>query len=123
MPMPRPIARIGSRYAEGVGNLALHSLFTMASPELLIPMVSSTGSQATLTNFKTTGQFCVSIVDRALAEAANATSAAVGPEVDEFAPAGLEAEPGPPSTRPKWPLSRRCPTASWTTPPRRTPTS
>ena len=39
------------------------------------------------------GQFTVSLVDRALAEARNTTSAPVGPGVDEFVLAGLEKEP------------------------------
>lgn len=94
MLVPRPIAWVGSRSAEGVANLAPHSFFTMVSNEPPILVVSSTGRKDTLTNVEAMGQFTVSIIDRALAEAANATSAVVGPEADEFALGGLEAEPG-----------------------------
>lgn len=43
----------------------------------------------TLTNVRERGAFCVNIVTEPLLEAMNATSAEVGPEVDEFELAGL----------------------------------
>ena len=50
----------------------------------------SGGYKHSLSNVAATGEFCVNFVTAELAEAMNATSAQVGPEVDEFALAGLE---------------------------------
>lgn len=91
--IPRPIAWVGTTAADGAVNLAPHSFFTMVSAAPPIVMFSSTGRKDTLRNVEATGQFTVSLVDRALAEACNTTSAPVGPEVDEFVLAGLEREP------------------------------
>lgn len=43
----------------------------------------------TLVNLRARGAFCVNVVTESLLEAMNATSAEVGPEVDEFELAGL----------------------------------
>jgi len=91
--IPRPIAWVGTRSADGVDNLAPHSFFTMVSNVPPILVFASTGRKDTLANIEATGEFTVSLVDRALAEQANRTSAPYGPEVDEFAAAGLEKEP------------------------------
>lgn len=90
--IPRPIAWVGTVADDGAANLAPHSFFTMVSGAPPIVMFSSTGRKDTLRNVEATGQFTVSLVDRALAEACNTTSAPVGPEVDEFVLAGLEKE-------------------------------
>lgn len=90
--IPRPIAWVGTLAADGTANLAPHSFFTMASSAPPMVVFSSEGRKDTLTNVEATGQFTISLVDRALAEACNTTSAPVGPEVDEFALAGLEQE-------------------------------
>lgn len=92
MLIPRPIAWVGTRSAAGVDNLAPHSFFTMVSNEPPMLVFASSGRKDTLANVEETGQFTVSIVDRALADAANRTSAPYGPEVDEFAAAGLDKE-------------------------------
>lgn len=92
MLIPRPIAWVGTRSAAGVDNLAPHSFFTMVSNEPPMLVFASSGRKDTLANVEETGQFTVSIVDRALADAANRTSAPHGPEVDEFAAAGLDKE-------------------------------
>src|SRR5690606_28073231 len=47
----------------------------------------------TLANALATGEFVVNLADRQLAEAVNATSAMVAPDVDEFALAGLATAP------------------------------
>lgn len=94
MLIPRPIAWVGTRSAAGVDNLAPHSFFTMVSNEPPMLVFASSGRKDTLANIEETGQFTVSIVDGAHADAANRTSAPYGPEVDEFAAAGLEKEAG-----------------------------
>ena len=90
--IPRPIAWVGTRSADGGDNLAPHSFFTMVSNEPPMVVFASTGRKDTLAGIEATGEFTVSLVNRALAEACNATSAPVGPEVDEFALAGLAKE-------------------------------
>ena len=47
------------------------------------------GLKDSLQNIKETGEFCWNLVTRELADQMNQTCAAVGPEVDEFALAGL----------------------------------
>ena len=91
--IPRPIAWVGTLSADGVPNLAPHSFFTVASSEPPIVLIGSTGRKDTLRNAEATGEFTVSLVTRALAEAANRTSAPFAPEVDEFAAASLTPEP------------------------------
>lgn len=91
--IPRPIAWVGTRGADGVDNLAPHSFFTMVSNVPPILVFASTGRKDTLANIDATGEFTVSLVSRAQAEAANGTSAPYDPEVDEFAAIGLEKEP------------------------------
>ena len=69
--MPRPVARVGGRSAGAVANLAPHSCSAMVSTEPPILGVSSTGRKDTPAHLEATGQSTVSIVDRALAEAAS----------------------------------------------------
>jgi flavin reductase (DIM6/NTAB) family NADH-FMN oxidoreductase RutF len=53
----------------------------------------SIGQKDSVRNAEATGEFVWNLVTRELAEAMNQTCAAVGPEVDEFALAGLTPEP------------------------------
>lgn len=94
MLIPRPIAWVGTRSADGVDNVAPHSFFTMVSNNPPILVFGSSGRKDTLTNVEATGCFTVSIVDRALAQAANQTSAPYESHVDEFIAAGLSKEAG-----------------------------
>lgn len=54
--------------------------------------VTSIGHKDTYRNVVATGEFVVNIGTESLMEAINATSAPLGPEVDEFAATGLTAE-------------------------------
>lgn len=90
--IPRPIAWVGSLAADGTANLAPHSFFTMASEQPPIVLFSSTTRKDTLANVEATGQFTISLVSRAQFEQANQSSAPYGPEVSEFAAAGVTAE-------------------------------
>jgi flavin reductase (DIM6/NTAB) family NADH-FMN oxidoreductase RutF len=54
---------------------------------------ASIGAKDTLRNVQETGEFVWNLATRSLAEAMNASCAAVPPEVDEFALAGLTALP------------------------------
>ncbi len=93
--VPRPIGWISSVDPEGVVNLAPYSYFNAVATDPPIVMFCPGGRLGTgamkdsRRNVEATGEFVVNIVPYALREAMNATSAEVGPEVDEFALAGL----------------------------------
>ena len=86
---PRPIGWISSKSMEGVLNLAPYSFFNAFN--YIPPLIgfSSIGFKDSLRNIKETGEFCWNLVTRDLADQMNQTSAAVGPEVDEFTLCGL----------------------------------
>jgi flavin reductase (DIM6/NTAB) family NADH-FMN oxidoreductase RutF len=93
--VPRPIAFVSSVDERGVRNLAPFSYFTGCStnpPVVCFVTAVRPGPRASkdmLHNVLTTSEFVVNIVSEAFAEKMNATSAEVGPEVDEFELAGL----------------------------------
>jgi flavin reductase (DIM6/NTAB) family NADH-FMN oxidoreductase RutF len=86
---PRPIGWISSRSANGLLNLAPYSFFNAFNYVPPIVGFSSIGYKDTVRNIEATGEFVWNLVTRPLAEAMNQTCAPVGPEVDEFALAGL----------------------------------
>lgn len=86
---PRPIGWISSRSAEGRLNLAPYSFFNAFNYVPPIIGFASIGAKDTLHNVRETGEFCWNLATRPLAEAMNASCAAVPPEVDEFELAGL----------------------------------
>lgn len=90
---PRPIAWISSLSADGTPNLAPYSFFTIACTDPAILSVTSIGHKDTWSNVEATGEFVVNIGTESLMEVMNATSAPLGPEVDEFAKVGLTAAP------------------------------
>ncbi|MFL6631372.1 MAG: flavin reductase family protein [Massilia sp.] len=86
---PRPIGWISTRSRAGVLNLAPYSFFNAFNYTPPIVGFASIGYKDTVRNVEETGQFCWNLATRALAERMNATCAAVPPDVDEFALAGL----------------------------------
>lgn len=86
---PRPIGWISSRSAEGTLNLAPYSFANAFNYVPPIIGFASIGAKDTLHNVRETGEFCWNLATRPLAEAMNASCAAVPPEVDEFELAGL----------------------------------
>jgi flavin reductase (DIM6/NTAB) family NADH-FMN oxidoreductase RutF len=94
---PRPIAWVSSLAPDGSRNLAPFSFFGAFSfdpPTIGIGPGSRRGvNKDSLVNIKATGEFVVNLVDRSLAEAANASSGEFAPEVDEWAVAGVTAAP------------------------------
>jgi flavin reductase (DIM6/NTAB) family NADH-FMN oxidoreductase RutF len=95
--VPRPIAWVVTRHANGAANAAPFSFFNVVSTEpplLCIGMAArSGGDKDTLANIRRSGQFVVNLVAADQAEAMNRTSADYGPDVDELARAGLTAAP------------------------------
>ncbi|MDQ7958646.1 MAG: flavin reductase family protein [Pseudomonadota bacterium] len=90
---PRPIGWISSHDAAGRLNLAPYSFFNAFNYVPPIVGFASIGAKDTLRNIEATGEFGWNLATRPLAEAMNASCAAVPPEVDEFALAGLTPVP------------------------------
>lgn len=87
---PRPVGWISSRDADGRLNLAPYSFFNAFNYHPPVIGFASIGRKDTLCNIEQTGEFGWNLATRPLAQAMNASSAAVPPQVDEFALAGLE---------------------------------
>jgi flavin reductase (DIM6/NTAB) family NADH-FMN oxidoreductase RutF len=90
---PRPIGWISSRGKTGALNLAPYSFFNAFNYVPPIVGFASIGAKDTLHNVQETGEFVWNLATRSLAEAMNSTCAAVPPDVDEFALAGLTPAP------------------------------
>jgi flavin reductase (DIM6/NTAB) family NADH-FMN oxidoreductase RutF len=90
---PRPIGWISTISAGGVVNLAPYSFFNAFSSRPPIIGFSSEKLGDSLANARDTGEFVFNLVTEDLAQAMNATSASVGPEINEFELAGLEQAP------------------------------
>ncbi len=81
--VPRPIAWISTVSADGVGNLAPHSFFGVASANPPMVTFTSVGHKDTVRNARETGEFVISTSTESMMEAVNSTSAPFGPDVDE----------------------------------------
>jgi flavin reductase (DIM6/NTAB) family NADH-FMN oxidoreductase RutF len=90
---PRPIGWISSRSGAGTLNLAPYSFFNAFNYTPPIVGFASIGYKDSVRNIEETGEFCWNLATRPLAEQMNRTCAAVPPETDEFALAGLEPTP------------------------------
>lgn len=94
---PRPIAWVSSLGPDNARNLAPFSFFGAFSfdpPTIGLGPGSRQGvNKDTLHNVKSTGELVVNLVDRRLAELANACSAEWGPEIDEWDVLGVEPAP------------------------------
>jgi flavin reductase (DIM6/NTAB) family NADH-FMN oxidoreductase RutF len=101
--VPRPIALVSTVDAAGAANLAPFSFFngvgSVPPAVLFCPSVrapnATTGEirKDTLRNVEETGEFVVNVVSDEIAAQANAASAEVPPEVDEFVLSGLTPVP------------------------------
>jgi flavin reductase (DIM6/NTAB) family NADH-FMN oxidoreductase RutF len=90
---PRPIGWISTVNAAGAANLAPYSFFNLFCYKPPIIGFSSSGWKDSVANAEATGEFVWNLATRAQAEAMNATSASVPPEIDEFTLAGLTKAP------------------------------
>ncbi|MBA4177146.1 MAG: Asp/Glu/hydantoin racemase [Leptothrix sp. (in: Bacteria)] len=90
---PRPIGWVATRSAEGGLNLAPYSFFNAFNYAPPIIGFCSTSEKDSLRNARASGEFVWNLVTRPLADAMNASSATVPPEVDEFRLAGLTPVP------------------------------
>ncbi len=92
--VPRPIAWVGTVDAAGVPNLAPFSFYNVVStrPPMVMFSTALRGGRPkdSLANVRAVPEFTVNLATAAHAEAVNATSAEVAPDVDEFRLAGLD---------------------------------
>ena len=93
---PRPIGWISTRGSDGIDNLAPYSFFNATAYVPPQVMFSSTGAKPdrpgtkdSVTNIRDTGVFCVNIVEYAMRDAMNASSATIPADSSEFDHAGL----------------------------------
>ncbi len=91
--VPRPIAWISTMSADGVGNLAPHSFFGVASANPPMVTFTSVGTKDTVRNARETGEFVISTSTESMMDAVNSTSASYGPEVDEAVALGVAMQP------------------------------
>ncbi len=92
--VPRPIAWAGTVSGDGVPNLAPFSFFNVMTARPPTVVMGPGRGKDTLLNIRAVEEWTVSIVDRALAEQMNASSASFASDVDEFAEVGVTAVPG-----------------------------
>ena len=105
--VPRPIAWVSTRSAEGTPNLAPFSFFTGvtgAPPTLVFSVVprsvrgpdgrKTSVEKDTLVNVRATGEFIVHAAPKTLRSQVVATSGDHPPDVDEIELVGLETVPG-----------------------------
>lgn len=96
--VPRPIAFVSTRSADGIVNLAPYSFFNAVAydpPTVVFSSSRNVGgkSKDTLRNVEETGEFVVNVVVDDIAEAMNKTAAEFPEDVDEFEIAGLTSVP------------------------------
>lgn len=94
---PRPIGWISTRDKAGHDNLAPYSFFNAVAYVPPQVMFASTAAKEdredtkdSVANIRETGVFCVNIVEYAMRDVMNATSATLPKDVDEFTHAGIE---------------------------------
>lgn len=91
--VPRPIAWVSTRSADGIDNLAPHSFFTVSCVKPPILQFTSVGKKDSLRNAEATGEFVINLAPEPLFEQINATGTDFPPEVSEFEAVGLTPEP------------------------------
>jgi flavin reductase (DIM6/NTAB) family NADH-FMN oxidoreductase RutF len=90
---PRPIGWVATRSRAGQVNLAPYSFFNAFNYVPPIVGFASIGAKDSLAHIEETGEFVWNLATRPLAEAMNASCAAVPREVNEFELAGLTQVP------------------------------
>ncbi len=91
--VPRPIAWVSTLSADGVGNLAPHSFYTVACADPGVVQFTSIGAKDTLRNVQETGEFVVNVASRWLLEQVNNSSARFGAGTSEAEALEIAMEP------------------------------
>ena len=90
--VPRPIAWVGTRSADGVVNLAPHSFYTVACVDPPVVQFTSVGRKDSLRNVEATGEFTISLTPESLFEQINATGTDFPAGVSEAEECGVRLE-------------------------------
>lgn len=90
--IPRPIAWVSSRSADGVDNLAPHSFYTVACVTPPIVQFTSVGRKDSLRNIEETTEFVVNLAPEPLFEKINATATDFPIGLSEFDEVGIALE-------------------------------
>jgi flavin reductase (DIM6/NTAB) family NADH-FMN oxidoreductase RutF len=90
--VPRPIAWVSTRSAEGVDNLAPHSFFTIAGIDPPVLAFTSVGEKDTLRNIRVNGEFVVCVCTESEMERVNATGTNYPAHLSEYDATGLTRE-------------------------------
>ncbi len=90
--VPRPIAWVCSRSADGLPNLAPHSFFTVACVDPPVVQFTSVGRKDSLNNVEATGDFTVNLTPEELFEQVNLTGTDFPPHVSEADYCGVRLE-------------------------------
>ncbi len=91
--VPRPVAWISTVSADGRGNLAPHSFFSVAAASPPVVSFTSVGRKDTLRNVLETGELVVNLASEPLLHAVNDSSAAFEHGADEAVAVGLATAP------------------------------
>lgn len=91
--IPRPIAWVSSRAADGTDNLAPHSFFTVASASPPIVQFTSVGRKDTLANVEATGEFVVNFCPEEMFHLVNDSATDYPEHLSEFDELGIDREP------------------------------
>ncbi len=91
--VPRAIAWVSSRSADGVDNLAPHSYFTVVSVDPPMIAFTSVGWKDSAANIDATGEFVVNMAAGGFEDDINATSTDFPAGISEFDAVGIEREP------------------------------
>ena len=92
--VPRPIAWVCTRSADGLPNLAPHSFFTVACVNPPVVQFTSVGRKDSLNNVEATGDFTVNLAPEDLFEQVNLTGTDFPPHVSEADYCGVRLERG-----------------------------
>ena len=87
--VPRPIAWVTTRSADGVDNLAPHSFFTVAGIDPPVVSFTSVGEKDSLRNVRATREFTVSLSTEDLADKVNLTATDFPADTSEYDAVGL----------------------------------
>ena len=96
--VPRPIALVTTRSADGRSNAAPISFFNVFAEEpplvvLGLGISPVGGAKDTTVNIRDSGEFVINLVDEAIAEAMNLCAIDFPPEISEIEVAGLDLTP------------------------------
>ncbi len=99
--IPRPIAWVSSRSADGIDNLAPHSFTTVAGVDPPTLCFVSVGHKDSLANVRATGEFVINIGTAELLHAMNDSATNFPANVSEFDAARMVREPSVTVTPPR----------------------